>query len=59
MYDFTYMTPLRKTHLIYNDGKEINDHLWGEGLDWAARKSFGVIEMDVYTYEIHQSVYLR
>lgn len=53
------MTPLRKTHLIYNDGKEINDHLWGEGLDWAARKSFGVIEMDVYTYEIHQSVYLR
>ena len=53
------MKPLRKTHLIYNDGKEINDYLWGEGLDWAARKSFGVIEMDVYTYEIHQNVYLK
>ena len=39
------MKLLRKTRLIYNDGREINDYLGGQGLDWAVRKSFGVIEM--------------
>ena len=53
------MKLLRKTRLIYNNGKEITDYLRGQGPDWAARKSFGVIEMDIYTSEIHQTVYLK